>query len=238
MADGALQGLRLIEIGAGAATEICGQLLADHGCDVIRVLAPAPRVPDTEVLGRNKRCLALDFCTTAGSEVLAALLARADFLLLGSLPANIVQSVPDSLLQAMDDPALVRIHLPAQPDARQPFATTFRKAAFAAFGAMLALHHRHRTGAGQLVRADPDGQLSGLMSALEQDLAAGIDPVATAGASVTERHRATIRPQLSATPGKLQWPPDAGQAQTAAILAEVLDMAEDDLMRLRQAGAI
>jgi len=90
--QGALDGLRIIEIAAIGPVPMCGMLLADQGADVVRIdrleasglgVAMAPRF---DVNARGRRSLALDLKQPAGRDMLLRLLDSADVLLEGLRP--------------------------------------------------------------------------------------------------------------------------------------------------------
>ncbi|MFN3231145.1 MAG: CaiB/BaiF CoA transferase family protein [Alphaproteobacteria bacterium] len=88
---GALQGLRVIEMGQLIAGPFCGQLMADHGAEVIKVEQPGVGDPMRAwgrnehlwwpVVGRNKKSVTLNLRTPEGQAVLKELIGEADFLL-------------------------------------------------------------------------------------------------------------------------------------------------------------
>ncbi|MFC4002874.1 CaiB/BaiF CoA transferase family protein [Prauserella oleivorans] len=92
--DGALAGIRVVDLSRVLAGPYCTQMLADHGADVIKVEPPGgdesrgwgpPFLrPGTSAyfsgLNRNKRNIALDLSSAEGQDVLARLLADADVL--------------------------------------------------------------------------------------------------------------------------------------------------------------
>ncbi len=90
---GALHGIRVIDLSRILGGPYCGQILGDHGADVLKV--EPPQGDDTRAWGppfrdgvasyylglnRNKRGTRLDLATEAGREVLLGLLEGADVL--------------------------------------------------------------------------------------------------------------------------------------------------------------
>jgi crotonobetainyl-CoA:carnitine CoA-transferase CaiB-like acyl-CoA transferase len=90
---GALAGIRVLDISRILGGPYCGQILGDHGADVLKI--EPPQGDDTRTWGppfrdgvasyyhglnRNKRIQHLDLGTTAGRERLLELLAQADIL--------------------------------------------------------------------------------------------------------------------------------------------------------------
>jgi crotonobetainyl-CoA:carnitine CoA-transferase CaiB-like acyl-CoA transferase len=91
---GALAGLRVVDASRILGGPYCGQILGDHGADVLKI--EPPQGDDTRSWGppfkvgvasyylglnRNKRCMHLDLADAAGREVLLGLLAQADVLI-------------------------------------------------------------------------------------------------------------------------------------------------------------
>ena len=92
---GALEGLKVIDLSRVLGGPYCGQMLADHGADVIKI--EPPQGDETRTWGppfdkegvsayfaginRNKRTIALDLSKPEGREVLLKLLAEADVLI-------------------------------------------------------------------------------------------------------------------------------------------------------------
>ena len=96
---GALQGLRALEMGQLIAGPFCGQLLADHGAEVIKIELPGEGDPMRAwgrgkpvwfpIIGRNKKCITLNLRTPKGQEILRSLAARSDFLIENFRPGTL-----------------------------------------------------------------------------------------------------------------------------------------------------
>jgi formyl-CoA transferase len=92
---GALQGLKVIDLSRVLGGPYCGQMLADHGAEVIKIEPPqgdetrgwGPPFDDKGIsayfagINRNKIKIALDFTKPEGREVLLRLLESADVLI-------------------------------------------------------------------------------------------------------------------------------------------------------------
>jgi crotonobetainyl-CoA:carnitine CoA-transferase CaiB-like acyl-CoA transferase len=92
---GALDGLKVIDLSRVLGGPYCGQMLADHGAEVIKVEPPqgdetrtwGPPFDEEGIsayfagINRNKRTIALDLSKPEGREVLLKLLAEADVLI-------------------------------------------------------------------------------------------------------------------------------------------------------------
>jgi len=88
---GSLKGLKVIELGQLIAGPFCGQLLADHGAEVIKVEAPGAGDPMRKwgqtaplwwpVVSRNKKCITLNLREERGQNILREMVKGADFLL-------------------------------------------------------------------------------------------------------------------------------------------------------------
>ncbi len=97
--SGALQGLRVLEMGQLIAGPFCGQLLADMGAEVIKIELPEQGDPMREwgrgapvwwpVIGRNKKCITLDVRTPRGLALLKELAASADVLVENFRPGTL-----------------------------------------------------------------------------------------------------------------------------------------------------
>ena len=193
MGKGALKGLRALEMGQLIAGPFCGQLMADHGAEVIKIELPGDGDPMRAwgrgkpvwfpVIARNKKCITLDVRLPRGREILQALLAKSDFLVENFRPGTLEKwNLGFEALHAINERLiLVRVsgfgqtgpyasragygsigeamggmrYLagdPSTPPSRVGLSIGDSLAAtFACLGAMMALHHRHETGKGQVV---------------------------------------------------------------------------------------
>ena len=93
--DGALAGLRVIEMGQLLAGPFCGQLMADFGAEVIKLEPPGKGDPMRDwgqekpqgvslwwsVVARNKKSVELDARQPEGQAIIRDLAARADILI-------------------------------------------------------------------------------------------------------------------------------------------------------------
>ena len=192
---GALADLRLIEAGQLIAGPFCGQLMADHGAEVIKIEPPAIGDPMRNwgqadpvwfpIVARNKKCITLDLRRPKGQEIARRLTARADFFLENFRPGTVEKwNLGYDALRAIN-PSLIMIRVsgfgqtgpyaahagygsigeamggmrnlagdPLTPPSRIGLSIGDSLAAtFACLGAMMALHHRERTGEGQVVDA-------------------------------------------------------------------------------------
>ncbi len=88
---GALAGLKVIELGQLIAGPFCGQLMADHGAEVIKAEQPGAGDPMRNwgqkdplwwpVVSRNKKCITLNLREEKGQDILREMVKDADFLL-------------------------------------------------------------------------------------------------------------------------------------------------------------
>ena len=94
---GGLKGLRVLDLGHALAAPFCGQMLADHGADVIKIEPPdgdmsrriGPYAEDDSTheyggmfqsCNRNKRGMVIDFKNAEGREIFLQLVDQADVL--------------------------------------------------------------------------------------------------------------------------------------------------------------
>ena len=90
-ASGALEGVRVLELGQLIAGPFCGQLLADLGAEVIKIELPGRGDPMREwgkgepvwwpVIARNKKCITLDVRSEPGKTIMEELVKKADIVL-------------------------------------------------------------------------------------------------------------------------------------------------------------
>ncbi len=98
--NGALEGLRVIEMGSLIAGPFCGQLMGDMGADVIKIEQPGEGDPMRgwgqgakpawwRVIARNKRSVALNLRLPRGQEIARDLIATADILIENFRPGTL-----------------------------------------------------------------------------------------------------------------------------------------------------
>jgi len=120
--SGALDGLKVIEMGQLIAGPFCGQLLGDMSADVVKIEAPGAGDPmrgwgqpgfplHWEVVGRNKRCVSADLRRPEGQDLARRLIAGADILVENFRPGTLEKwnLGPDSLRRANPGLIVVRI---------------------------------------------------------------------------------------------------------------------------------
>jgi formyl-CoA transferase len=102
-ASGALSDVRVLELGQLIAGPFCGQMLGDHGAEVLKIELPGRGdvmrqwgqvLPDDRslwwsVLARNKRSITVDPRTPEGLKVVSALAADADVLVENFRPGTL-----------------------------------------------------------------------------------------------------------------------------------------------------
>lgn len=108
---GALNGIRVVELGQLLAGPFCGQLLGDMGADVIKVEQPGSGDPmrdwgqgetkvNWEVIARNKRSVSVNLRVAEGQELVRKLAEKADILIENFKPGTMEKwgLGPDTLL--------------------------------------------------------------------------------------------------------------------------------------------
>ena len=191
---GALEGIRVIEMGQLLAGPFCGQLLGDMGADVIKLEPPGAGDPmrlwgqgdekvQWEVIGRNKRSVSCNLRIVEGQDLARRLIAKADVLVENFKPGTLEKwgLGPDVLLA--ENPGLIIARMsgygqdgpysdragfggigeamggwryivgdPDRPPARMGISIGDTLCAtYGTMGVLAALHHREKTGQGQVV---------------------------------------------------------------------------------------
>ena len=122
---GALAGIRVIEMGSLIAGPFCGQLLADHGAEVIKVEPPGVGDPMREwgrekaggkslwwpVIARNKKSITLDLRRPEGQELARELIRGADVLLENFRPVTLERWGLGYEALAKDNPGLLMVRV-------------------------------------------------------------------------------------------------------------------------------
>lgn len=128
MADGALSGLTVIELGQGVSAPFCAKVFADYGAGVIKVELPEGDIarrwgpfpgdqPHPEksglffFLNTNKRGITLDVRSRDGRDKLVQLLERADVLIENYRPRQMREWGLDYATLAKRNPNLVMISI-------------------------------------------------------------------------------------------------------------------------------
>lgn len=190
---GALKDLRVIELGQLIAGPFCGQLMADHGAEVIKVEQPGTGDPMRdwgrteplwwEVVGRNKKSVTINLRIPEGQGLVKQLARKSDFLLENFRPGTMERwGLGWEDLKAIN-PKLIMIRVsgygqtgpyaqragyggigeamgglrnlvgdPSTPPSRVGISLGDSLAGtLACLGALMALHHREKTGEGQVI---------------------------------------------------------------------------------------
>ena len=98
--NGALKGIRVVEMGQLLAGPFCGQLLGDMGADVIKVEPPGAGDQmrewglgedkvNWEVISRNKKCVSANLRVPQGQALVRKLIATADVLIENFKPGTL-----------------------------------------------------------------------------------------------------------------------------------------------------
>jgi crotonobetainyl-CoA:carnitine CoA-transferase CaiB-like acyl-CoA transferase len=115
---GALQGLRVVEMGQLLAGPFCGQLLGDMGADVIKVEPPGEGDPmrlwgqgsekvQWEVIARNKRSVSANLRLPEGQQLVRRLIAKADILVENFKPGTMEKWGLAPYVLHSDNPGLI-----------------------------------------------------------------------------------------------------------------------------------
>ncbi len=192
--NGALAGLRVVEMGQLLAGPFCGQLLGDMGADVIKIEAPGKGDPmrvwglgeekvQWEVIARNKRSVTCNLRVPEGQAIAAELIKKADVLVenfkpgtlekWGLSPEELHKHNPGLIIARMSGygqtgPYSKRAgfggigeamggwrYIVGEPD-RAPSRMGVSIgdtlcATYGTMGVLAALHHREKTGEGQVI---------------------------------------------------------------------------------------
>ncbi|MGB6231640.1 MAG: CoA transferase [Litorimonas sp.] len=206
--QGALTDLKVIECAQLIAGPFCGQLLADHGAQVVKVEQPGVGDPmrrwgregfplSWEILSRNKESVFLNLREAEGQAALKELVHDADILIENFRPGTMERwGLGYDALSAIN-PGLIMVRVSgfgqtgpyakragyasvgeAMGGLRALIGDPDRKPAragislgdslagmFGCLGALAALHHRDRTGEGQVVDASIYESVLALMEA-------------------------------------------------------------------------
>ena len=122
MAEGALAGIRVVEVGNFMAAPFCTMQLADLGADVIKVENPkggdqtrsmAPFIEGESSgfvrLNRNKRSFALDLKAPQGKQVFRALVRKTDVLVENLRPGTMGDLELDWPRLSKENPRLIYV---------------------------------------------------------------------------------------------------------------------------------
>ncbi len=212
---GALDDLRVVEMGQLIAGPFCGQLLGDMGAEVIKIEPPGAGDPmrawglveglPWEVIARNKLSVSLNLRTAEGQDLARRLIGEADILIENFKPGTLEGwgLSPEALRRT--HPRLVVVRMsgygqtgpyreragfggigeamggwrrivgePDRPPSRMGVSIgDTLTATFGALGVLAALHHRTRTGEGQIVDAALYESVLQVMEGLVAEFSAG-----------------------------------------------------------------
>ena len=196
MNTGALQGIRVVELGQLLAGPFCGQLLGDMGADVIKVEPPGSGDPmrewgqgdvkvQWEVIARNKRSVSANMRVPEGQALVRKLIAHADVVVENFKPGTMEKWGLDPKVLLAEQPGLIIARMSGygqtgpysdragfggigeamggwryvvgEPD-RAPSRMGVSigdtlTATYGCMGVLAALHHKDRTGQGQVIDA-------------------------------------------------------------------------------------
>src|SRR3954464_6855071 len=197
--SGALDDLRVLELGTLIAGPFCGQLLGDMGAEVIKIEAPGQGDPMRHwgpqprgkpsvwwpVIGRNKKGVTLDLRQDEGQCIFRDLVRKADVVIENFRPGTLEKWNCGWAVLSELNPRLILVRVsgygqtgpyaqragyggigeamgglrclvgePDRPPSRVGISIGDSLAAVhACMGTLAALHHRDRTGLGQVVDA-------------------------------------------------------------------------------------
>ncbi len=230
--NGALNGLKVIEMGQLIAGPFCGQLLGDMGADVVKI--EPPKVGDPmrnwgqggaklwwEVVARNKRSVSIDLRRTEGQNLVRKLIGKADILIENFRPGTLEKWNLEPAALIRDNPKLIVLRVSGygqtgpysnrpgfgsigeafgglrhvigdadRPPARAGISIGDTLAAtYGCLGVLAALHHREKTGKGQIVDSAiyeavlqvmeslvPEYQISEIIRGRSGSILAGVAP--------------------------------------------------------------
>ncbi len=123
--DGALAGLRVVEMGVLLAGPFCGQILADFGAEVIKIEQPGTGDPMREwgrekphgkslwwpVVARNKKSVTLNLRTPEGQQLARDLIREADILVENFRPGTLEKWNLGYEDLAAENPGLIMIRV-------------------------------------------------------------------------------------------------------------------------------
>ena len=191
---GALEGIRVVEMGQLIAGPFCGQLLGDMGAEIVKLEPPVTgdqmrnwgqgdKPSWWRVIARNKYSVAVDLRSEEGQVLARELIAKADSLIENFRPGTLEKWNLDPAELRKTNPGLIIVRVsgygqtgpysaragfggigeamggwrgivgyPDLPPARMGVSIGDTLAAtYGCMGALAALHHRGRTGEGQIV---------------------------------------------------------------------------------------
>lgn len=191
---GALEGIRVVELGQLIAGPFCGQLLGDMGAEVVKLEPPmtgdqmrnwgqGDKPSWWRVIARNKYSVAVDLRSEEGQQLARELIIKADILIENFRPGTLEKWNLDPSDLRATNPGLIVVRVsgygqtgpysaragfggigeamggwraivgyPDLPPARMGVSIGDTLAAtYGCLGALAALHHRTKTGVGQIV---------------------------------------------------------------------------------------
>ncbi len=191
---GALEDIRVVEMGQLIAGPFCGQLLGDMGAEIVKLEPPetgdqmrnwgqGDKPSWWRVIARNKYSVACDLRSAEGQKLARDLIAKADILIENFRPGTLEKWNLDPADLCAVNPGLIVVRVsgygqtgpysaragfggigeamggwrgivghPDRPPARMGVSIGDTLAAsYGCMGALAALHHRSKTGEGQIV---------------------------------------------------------------------------------------